>query len=112
MLDGVWQPVSAELRGQPLPEGSLDNLKLILAAENYELIIGTTTADHSSYVIVLQTSTQQMQITETEGPNKGRTIPAIFVLEEENLTICYDLSGEKAPDDFSTSADSELYLVS
>jgi uncharacterized protein (TIGR03067 family) len=112
MLDGIWQPVSGELRGQSLPEGSLNHLKLILGDGNYELIVGTTTADRGIYEIIPQTSPQQMQITGTEGPNKGRAIPAIFELEEEKLTICYDLSGEKAPDDFKTNADSELYLVS
>jgi uncharacterized protein (TIGR03067 family) len=112
MLDGVWQAVTGELRGQVLPEESLNHLKLILAAENYELIVGTTTTDRGIYEIVPQTSPQQMRITSTEGPNKDRTIQAIFELEEEKLTICYDLSGEKAPDEFKTSADSELYLVS
>nr|MDQ3013831.1 TIGR03067 domain-containing protein [Acidobacteriota bacterium] len=53
----------------------------------------------------------QMRIIGTEGPNKSRTIPTIFELEESQLTICYDLSGEKAPDEFKTNADSEFYLV-
>ena len=111
MLDGIWLPVGGELRGQTLPEGSLSKLKLILGDGSYELVVDTITVDRGVYELVPQTAPEQMRITGTDGPNKGRTIPAIVELEEETLTICYDLSGENPPEEFKTSADSQLYLV-
>jgi len=52
-----------------------------------------------------------MAITGTEGPNSGRTFPAIYELEGDTLRICYDLSGVKRPTEFKSIAGTRLYLV-
>jgi uncharacterized protein (TIGR03067 family) len=52
-----------------------------------------------------------MTVTGTEGPNKGKTFPAIYEIEGDTLRICYDLSGEKRPTKFETVAGTKLYLV-
>jgi uncharacterized protein (TIGR03067 family) len=52
-----------------------------------------------------------MIITGTEGPNHGKTFPAIYELKGGTLRICYDLSGAKRPTEFKTSAGTQLYLV-
>jgi hypothetical protein len=33
----------------------------------------------------------------TGGPNKGKTIPAIYVMAGDTLRICYDLAGKDRP---------------
>ena len=43
-----------------------------------------------------------MTITGTEGPNHGRTFPAIYELKGDTLRICYDLSGAKRPTEFKS----------
>jgi uncharacterized protein (TIGR03067 family) len=50
-------------------------------------------------------------MTGTEGPNQGKTYPAIYELHEDTLRICYDLSGAKRPTKFRTVAGTRLYLV-
>jgi uncharacterized protein (TIGR03067 family) len=52
-----------------------------------------------------------LTITGTDGPNKGKTFPCIYELDGDTLRVCYDLSGVKAPADFSTAAGTQLYLV-
>ena len=52
-----------------------------------------------------------MIIVGIDGPNKGRTFPAIYELTEDTLRICYDLSGAKRPTDFKAPAGTKLYLV-
>jgi uncharacterized protein (TIGR03067 family) len=47
----------------------------------------------------------------TEGPNQGKTFPAIYELNGDTLRICYDLSGAKRPAEFKTIAGTKLYLV-
>ena len=47
----------------------------------------------------------------TEGPNKGKTFPAIYEREGETLRICYDLSGGKRPAEFKSVEGTKLYLV-
>jgi uncharacterized protein (TIGR03067 family) len=47
----------------------------------------------------------------TEGPNNGKTFPAIYELDGNTLRICYDLSGAKRPTEFKSVAGTKLYLV-
>ena len=52
-----------------------------------------------------------LDITGTEGPNKGKTIPAIYERKGDTLRVCYDLSGRKRPTEFKTEAGTQLFLV-
>ncbi|MCX6934148.1 MAG: TIGR03067 domain-containing protein, partial [Verrucomicrobia bacterium] len=46
----------------------------------------------------------------TEGPNAGRSIPAIYQVRGDLLRICYGLDGT-APTAFVSPPGSQLYLV-
>jgi uncharacterized protein (TIGR03067 family) len=52
-----------------------------------------------------------MDIEGTKGPNKGKTILAIYELKDDTLRICYDLSGKKHPKEFKTKEGTQLFLV-
>jgi uncharacterized protein (TIGR03067 family) len=52
-----------------------------------------------------------LDITGTEGPNKGKTILAIYERDGDTLRVCYDLGGKNRPTEFKTTAGSRLFLV-
>jgi len=52
-----------------------------------------------------------MDITGTEGPNKGKTILAIYERDGDTLRVCYDLSGKSRPSEFKTTEGTRLFLV-
>lgn len=56
-----------------------------------------------------------MTIKSTEGPNKGKTFPAIYEMgrngDTDTLRICYDLSGKAFPAGFNSPKGSMHYLV-
>ena len=52
-----------------------------------------------------------LDITGTEGPNKGKTILAIYERKGDTLRVCYDLSGKRRPVEFKTTAGTPLFLV-
>ena len=52
-----------------------------------------------------------MTIKGVDGPNAGKTYPAIYELKGDTLRICYDLSGVKRPTEFKTAAGTKLYLT-
>ncbi len=109
-LEGVWMPVEAELGGQSMPEAVLKTISLKLHDGKYEVFVAGE-PDRGTYTIDPSTKPKSMRITGTDGPNKGKTFPAIYELEGERLRICYDLSGKQRPADFSTAAGTRLYLV-
>ena len=109
-VQGNWKPVKADLGGQPLPDAVLKTISLKLDNGKYEVFVGDK-PDRGTYSLDTASQPKGMSITGTEGPNRGKTFPAIYELEGDTLRICYDLSGAKRPTEFKTLAGTKLYLV-
>jgi uncharacterized protein (TIGR03067 family) len=108
-IDGTWLAKKAELAGKEFPKQAIANLKLTLKKGDYEvqaesLDRGTVTYDDTA-------EPKKMDIKGVEGPNKGKTILAIYELSGDTLKICYDLSGKEHPTEFKTLPKSQLFLV-
>jgi uncharacterized protein (TIGR03067 family) len=54
-----------------------------------------------------------MDITSTAGPNKGKVIKAIYKLNGDRFTVCYDFGKDKParPTKFESKADTPVLLV-
>ena len=109
-VQGSWQPVRAELAGQPMTETVLKTISLKLDNGKYEVLVGGN-PDKGTYTIDSTSKPKGMTITGTEGPNHGKTFPAIYELKGDTLRICYDLSGAKRPTEFKSVSGTRLYLV-
>ena len=109
-VQGNWKPVKAELAGQPMTDDVLKSISLKLENGKYEVFIGGN-PDRGTYTLDSTSKPRSMSITGTDGPNHGKTFPAIYELKGDTLRICYDLSGAKRPTEFKTSAGTKLYLV-
>jgi uncharacterized protein (TIGR03067 family) len=109
-VQGSWTPAQAELAGQPITEDILKNISLRLDNGKYEVFVGDK-PDRGTYTIDSSTKPKSMTVTGTEGPNIGKTFPAIYELKGDTLRICYDLSGAKRPTEFKSVAGTKLYLV-
>ena len=109
-LQGTWSPTQAELAGKPMPDAVLKTISLTLDNGKYTAFVGDE-PDKGTYTIDPTSNPRSMSVTGTEGPNQGKTFPAIYELNGDTLRICYDLSGEKRPTEFKTVAGTKLYLV-
>jgi uncharacterized protein (TIGR03067 family) len=108
--DGTWLAVSGEIAGQKYPDEIVKATKLIIKGEKYTVEIGkerdegTCTADSSK-------SPMELDIKSTVGPNKGRTILAIYELKDDTMRVCYDLSGKARPTEFATKPKTQLFML-
>ncbi len=109
-VQGNWKPAKAELAGQPMTDAVLQSISLKLDNGKYEVFVGAA-PDKGTYTLDSTTKPKSMTVTGTEGPNSGKTFPAIFELKGDTLRICYDLSGAKRPTEFKSVAGTKLYLV-
>ena len=109
-VQGTWAPAKADLGGQPMAEAVLKSISLKLESGRYEVLVGDK-PDKGTYTLDSTSKPKSMTITGTEGPNHGRTFPAIYELKGETLRICYDLSGARRPTEFKSIAGTKLYLV-
>jgi uncharacterized protein (TIGR03067 family) len=109
-VQGSWTPVKAELGGQPMTDAVLKSISLKLESGRYEAFVGDK-PDRGTYTLDSAAKPKGMTITGTDGPNHGKTFPAIYEIKGDTLRICYDLSGVKRPTEFKTVAGTQLYLV-
>jgi uncharacterized protein (TIGR03067 family) len=106
LIEGNWLIVEAELGGQKLPDEGIKDRKLSLKGGKYSI-----ENDHGEYKIDPKTKIKSIDITGTEGPNKGRLILAIYELQDDSLRICYDLEGRVRPKEFITKSGTKQFLV-
>jgi uncharacterized protein (TIGR03067 family) len=110
LIQGNWKPATAELAAQPLPDAILKVISLKLDNGKYEVFVGDK-PDRGTYTMDVTTAPKRITVTGTEGPNAGKTFPAIYEFKGDTLRICYDLSGAKRPAEFKTVTGTQLYLV-
>jgi uncharacterized protein (TIGR03067 family) len=108
-VQGNWQLIAAELGGRAMPDALVKIVRMKLADGRYE--VTAESPDVGTYTLEPAVQPKRMTVTGTEGPNRGKTFPAIYEVEGDTLRICYDLSGAKRPNEFKTAAGTKLYLA-
>jgi uncharacterized protein (TIGR03067 family) len=114
-LKGTWTVVSLEEEGkkQPFPEG----VKMSLIFQDDKLAMQFALGDkkdskEAAYVIDPAKKPAIMDITPNDGPEKGKTVRGIYMLDKDELKIC----GAQKPDndrpkDFVTKEGSKSVLI-
>lgn len=109
-LTGTWKPVEVELAGAKFPPSVYAAWRLELGKGTY-VLKGAESPDRGTVTTDPSKKPATMDVTGTDGPNKGKTYPCIYELTGDTLKICYDLSGQKRPEEFKTEKGTKLYLV-
>jgi uncharacterized protein (TIGR03067 family) len=109
-LQGTWHIVTAELGGVKQPPEVVTNIVLKIADGKYEVIVNGH-PDKGTCKIDPSTKPKNMDVSGTEGPNTGRSIPAIYKVAGDKLTICYGLRGAPRPAEFKSNPGTQQYLV-
>ena len=109
-LEGLWQPLKAELSGESAPPMVLERMTLTLRSGRYTVHFGGEVSDQGTYAHAAGDPHATLTLFGNKGANAGRTIPAIFQLVGDRLRICYGLEGALPPA-FATASATRYYLV-
>ena len=109
-IEGTWLPTTAELGGKTFPDEVRKTIKLVVQGDKYTVTVGAG-VDRGTCKLDPSAKPKALDITGTEGPNKGKTILAIYERDGDTLRICYDLSGKGRPKEFKTTEGTRLFLV-
>jgi uncharacterized protein (TIGR03067 family) len=109
-LEGTWLPSAAELGGRKFPDEVRKTIKLVVKDDKYTVTVGKG-VDRGTIKLNAAAKPKELDITGTDGPNKGQTIRAIYEQDGETLRVCYDLSGKGRPKEFKTEEGTQLFLV-
>jgi len=100
-LQGSWAFVSLEVEGSKLPDAMLSGSKIIIKGENFKSISAGITYE-GKMKIDRNSTPKTLDLTFTEGPEKGRTSLGIYELDGETLKICLSLAGSTRPTEFAS----------
>lgn len=107
ILDGTWLPENAELAGRRIP---MPPTRFVISGANY-VVVSAESRDTGVLIFAADGLEVALDIVGTAGPNAGRTIPAIWRVEDDVLELCYDIGGGERPMNFSTARDGARLLV-
>lgn len=109
-IEGTWLPSTAELAGKAFPDEVRKSIKLVVKGDKYTVTVGMQ-LDQGTVKLNPSAKPKALDITGTDGPNKGRTILAIYERDGDTLRVCYDLSGTARPTEFKSREGTQLFLV-
>jgi uncharacterized protein (TIGR03067 family) len=111
-LEGAWVPIAADVAGKSLLVGELRVKYLVLDAGGYSIIDRSNhVVDSGRYLVNAAASPPTMDIVGRDGPNAGRTMLAIYQLDGDHLTVCYDLDGKQRPANMRPQEDQLLLSI-
>jgi uncharacterized protein (TIGR03067 family) len=101
--DGTWTIVSMEIAGMKTPDELIKKqaAKLTLTGDKWTLKIGDDVSS-GTCKSDLTKKPAELDITTTEGIDKGKSFKAIVELKGDTMKVCYDVSGSGRPKEFST----------
>jgi uncharacterized protein (TIGR03067 family) len=109
-LDGTWLALAAELGGKPFPDEVRKAIKLVVKDGKYTVTVGKQ-VDQGTVKLNPSAKPKELDITGSDGPNKGKTFLAIYERDGDTLRVCYDLGGMGRPTEFKTEAGTPRFLV-
>jgi uncharacterized protein (TIGR03067 family) len=109
-IQGAWLPATAEFGGKMFPDEVRNSIKLVIKDGTYTVTTGPN-VDKGTIKLNPSAKPKALDIAGTDGPNKGKTILAVYELDGDTLRICYDLSGKGRPTEFKTKEGTQLFLV-
>ena len=109
-IQGTWLPSTAELGGKMLSDEIRKTIKLVVKDDKYTVTVGKL-VDQGTVKLNASAKPKEIDITGTDGPNKGKTILAIYERDGDTLRVCYDLGGKNRPKEFTTKEGTQLFLV-
>lgn len=95
-LNGDWIPIQQEMAGKILPMMAMGGQKLTLRDTSYTLVAESIDKGSVHY------ANGKMDIYGRDGVNAGKHFMAIYKLENEQLTVCYNLMGDAYPLSYET----------
>jgi uncharacterized protein (TIGR03067 family) len=99
-LSGVYVMVSGEANGEKLPEKIVKASTLTLKGNKYTVKLGDDTFSGNQKVAPTKTP-KEIDATDTDGANKGKTMLGIYKLEKGVFTVYFASPGKDRPKEFA-----------
>jgi uncharacterized protein (TIGR03067 family) len=111
-LEGAWAPVAVSVAGERLEPAELRVRYLLLECGGYRIVDHSNqVVDSGHYELDAGATPAAIDIVGEHGPNAGRTLRAVYALEGDALTVCYDFEGGARPATLASPAGRPLLSI-
>jgi uncharacterized protein (TIGR03067 family) len=108
-FQGTWKWVSMVSDGMKLSEEVFKNSRLVIDGNKFTAKDPQETL-HGTFVVSVKSKPKTIDVTFTEGPEKGKAFKGIYELEGDTYKVCIALPGKDRPTEFVSKPGSENVL--
>jgi serine/threonine-protein kinase len=109
-FQGTWTFVSSETGGKKLPADELKGLILTFEGNKHTVKKGDEVIQVGTQKLDPSKPPKTIDVTMTEGPNKGKVMLGIYEIDGDMLKVCFDLQGKKRPMEFKSAPGSQTFV--
>jgi uncharacterized protein (TIGR03067 family) len=108
-LQGTWNVVALETADMKMPENAVKGSKIVVKKDMF-ITISMGATYKGTFKIDVSGTPKTLDLTFTEGPEKGKTNLGIYELDGETWKICLNVTGKDRPKEFIAKAGSGFVL--
>jgi len=109
-FQGTWTFASCEADGQAMPVTELKEFILIFEGTKHTVKKGNEVLQVGIQKIDPTKEPKTIDVTMTEGANKGTVMLGIYELDGDTLKVCFDPEGKKRPTEFKSGPGSRCFF--
>ena len=109
-FQGTWTFESSETGGKELPADQLKGLILIFEGAKHTVKKGDEVIQVGTQKLDPSKSPKSIDVTVTQGPNKGAVMLGIYEIDADTLKVCFVPQGKKRPTEFKSAPGSENFV--
>ena len=109
-FQGAWTIESSETGGQKIPADQLKEFIVTFEGDKHTLKMGDKVFQVGTQKIDPSKSPRTIDVTMTEGPEKGAVMLGIYEFDGDTLKVCFDPKGKMRPTEFKSPEGSEIFL--
>lgn len=100
---GTWAPTSFIKDDQAAPANLLKNIKLTVKGTDYFFETDQFT-ERGSYKFNASANPKELDISVSEGPDKGKVYKVIYKVSDDEIVICLEADNKNRPKEFHAKA--------
>src|SRR6516162_2956414 len=109
-FQGTWTIESSKSGGKELPANELKGLIVTFEGDKHTVKKGDEVIQVGTQKLDPSKSPKTIDVTMTEGPNKGTVMLGIYEIDADTLKVCFDPEGKKRPTEFKSPPGSNNFV--
>lgn len=110
-FQGTWTFASVETGGKELPADGFKGMTVNFEGDKYTVKKGDEVIQACTLKLAPSKSPKTLDVTVTEGLNKGAVIRGIYEIRGDTLKVCFDPEGKKRPKEFKSGSGAQTLVV-